>query len=392
MVAGLGERIHAARPRVVAALAAQFRDLDAAETGFDGAVEALLASGTTPDDVAAWLFVSGRRKVLDARRKAAREARAVEEAAMMQSDADVLRFPDAIPDERLGLLFICCHPAIALEARVMLTLRIVLGVEVEAIATGFAMKPDAVRQRITRAKAKIGAAGVPFELPHRRFWGERVEGIAMALEQAFVAAYREGARAALAAETERLALLLVELLPGEGEVVALAAMILLARSRETARAGGIALSEQDASLWDRQRIETARDLLDREVDGAPGRYRLLALVHLTHARRAYGAAIDWAAIRTLYDALVVIDPSPGVAIARAVAIGRSGDAEAGLAALPAEPGGDAAWHATRADLLERAGQEGAAAEWDRALELAKGEGPRALIAARRTRLSRASGS
>ncbi|MCM8557722.1 RNA polymerase sigma factor [Sphingomicrobium sediminis] len=389
-ILSLADDIMAARPRVVAALAAQFRDLDAAEDGFDAAVEKLLASGERPQDVSAFLFVAGKRKILDARRKSGREARALEEAAKVADTADIIDFPEAVPDERLKLLFICCHPAIAIEARVALTLRVVMGVEVEAIASGLLAKVDAVRQRITRAKAKINEAGVPFELPHRRFWPERVEGILMTLELAFAAAYREGARAELAEEVERLALLLVEVLPEEGEALGLAAMVLLARSREVARGEGadmVALSEQDTDLWDAVRIEAAAGLLKRPFAHPAGRFRYLALIHLAHAQRKYRGSIDWEAIVTFYDALARLDPGPVVAINRAVALGCAGKVEAGLAAMP-EPMPDfGPWHAAQADLLEKHGDvEGARTAVTRALELTQAAGPRAMLQRRLARL------
>ena len=378
----------AVRPSVVAALAAQFRDLEAADEGFDAALEKLVASGSRPDDVAAFLFVAAKRSIIDRRRKSAREQRAIEGASALAEPA-VIGFPEAVPDERLRLLFICCHPAIGLEARAMLALRIVLGVEVDTIASGFLLNVDAVRQRITRAKAKVGAAGIPFELPHRRDWGQRVEAILLALEQAHVAAYREGARDDLAAEVERLAEMLVDLLPDEPEARALAALVLLVRSRDAAREGGsISLAEQDSARWDRTRIERARSLLDAPFEGPPGRFRLLALIHLTHARRAYGAPTDWPTIVTLYDALAALDGGPTVAIARAVALAQAGDAVAALEALPEAQESHAPWYAARGDILARLGRgEEARAEIERALELTQGAGPRALLRARLERLS-----
>ena len=291
------------------------------------------------------------------------------------------------------MLFICCHPSVAIEARVALMLRVVMGVEVEEIATGFLASPPAVRQRITRAKAKIRGAGIAFELPHRRFWDERADGILMTLELAFTAAYRAGARTELAAEVERLALMLAELLGEAGEVLGLAALVVLARSREAARAEGLPLSEQDATLWDAGRIDRARKLLDRPFDGAPGRFRLLALVHLTHARRLFTGETDWKTIAALYHALARIDPGPTVAIARAVAIGRAGDPLAGLAALPAEVEGHAPWYAARGDLLGQKGEmEGAVDSLRRALELTEGEAPRQLLERRIDEFSRGCGS
>ncbi len=377
-VGGIAEALMAARPRVVAALAARFGDLELAEDGFAAAVEIALQQPAI-DDPAAFLFVTGRRKILDALRTA-RRAATREADYVMHRDADAelpAETADEVPDERLRLLFICCHPAIAVEARAMLALRLVLGASVETIASGFLLRPDAVRQRITRAKRKIREAGLPFELPTAADRAERVEALMLTLEQAFTAAYREQAQPELAAEVEHLSLLLTELLPAHGEMFGLAALILLARSREPAR--GLPLSEQDTALWDRERIEAARRLLDRDHDGTIGRFRLLALIHLSHARRLYDGATDWQAIATLYDALARLDPGPVVALNRAVALGRAGDPERGLAALPAPMPDYAPWHAARGDLLALAGRPGARASLRRALALTAHEAARALL-------------
>ena len=367
----------AARPRVVAALAAHFGDIDLAEDGFAAAVEAALHEEGIHDP-AAFLFVTGKRKILDmqrsARRAAARDAAFAGEATSHSADDEPF---ETVPDERLRLLFICCHPAISLEARAMLALRIVLGVDVELIASGFLLKPDAARQRITRAKRKIREARLRVEMPPREEWDERVAAVLLALELAYTAAYRDSEHLELAVEVERLALLLVELLPGEGEILGLAALVMLARSRESAR--GVPLSEQDPRRWDRERILAAQRLLDRHFTGGIGRCRLLALVHLTHARRYFGAETDWAAIVVLYDCLAQLDPGPVVAINRALAMGRAGDAAGGLAALPAEMPGFAPWYAAHGDLLAMAGQPGAAEALRRALALTQATDARSLL-------------
>ncbi len=371
----------AARPRVVAALAACCGDLDLAEDGFAAAVEAALRQPAI-DDPAAFLFVTGKRKILDMQRSSTRAA-AREADFVMSRDADVLEFPEPVPDERLRLLFICCHPAIGLEARAMLALRIVLGTDVAAIASGFLLKPDAVRQRITRAKKKIREAGLQFEMPPRHRWVERVEAMLLALEQAYTAAYRDQALPDLAEEVERLCLMLADLLPREGEALGLAALILFTRSRDAARA--LPLSEQDTGLWDVQRIEAAQRLLDQPFEGGIGRLRLMALIHLTHARRLYDAVTDWSAIATLYDALAKIDPGPVVALNRALALGQAGDPEAGLAALPQEMRDYAPWYVAHGSLLEQLRKPGARDSLLRALELTEASGSRALIE-RRLRL------
>ena len=376
----------AARPRVVAALAARLRDLDAAEEAFAEAAASALALAEPPRDVPAWLFVAGRRRALDAIRKARGAARAAERHAEVSDMADILHLPDPIPDERLRLLFICCHPAIAAEARAALALKVICGLPVAAIARLFVVSEPAMFQRITRAKTKVREAGIAFELPPRRDWRERLGAVLLALELAFTAAYADagGELSAdigedLGAEVERLALLVAELLPGEPEALGLAALVLLARSRAAARVDGegamVPLSQQDCSQWDLARIGRARELLEAAAKTArSGPYQVMAAIQLTHARRAFDGAVDWSAVLRLYDVLLALRPSPMVALSRALALAQVEGAEAGLAVLDALPAERLAlarpFHVARADLLARTGRPGeAAAALDAALAL-----------------------
>lgn len=376
----------AARPRVVAALAARLRDLDAAEEAFAEAAASALALAEPPRDVPAWLFVAGRRRALDAIRKARGAARAAERHAEVSDMADILHLPDPIPDERLRLLFICCHPAIAAEARAALALKVICGLPVAAIARLFVASEPAMFQRITRAKTKVREAGIAFELPPRRDWRERLGAVLLALELAFTAAYADagGELSAdigedLGAEVERLALLVAELLPGEPEALGLAALVLLARSRAAARVDGegamVPLSQQDCSQWDLARIGRARELLEAAAKTArSGPYQVMAAIQLTHARRAFDGAVDWSAVLRLYDVLLALRPSPMVALSRALALAQVEGAEAGLAVLDALPAERLAlarpFHVARADLLAKARRDGeAAAALDAALAL-----------------------
>lgn len=371
-----GAEIAAARPRVIGALAAQFRDLDLAEEAFGAAVEALLSSAAAPGNAAAWLYVTARRKALDQLRRRSAEARAQAALAPLEDEmAEIIALPDPIPDERLRLVFICCHPALAPEARVALTLKVVCGVETGAIARAFLVSEQAMLQRLTRAKAKVAQARVPFETPPRRFWGERLEAVLATLEVAWSVAYRDAAGAGSAAElppeVERLALLLAELLPQESEALGLAASVLLARSREAARvdpAGAmVPLSEQDVALWDRAKIDHAHALLIRAQGlGERGPHQMLAAIHLAHATRLECGVTPWETIVELYDALACLRPSAVVGINRAVAYGRAYGAELGVAELAELDGerlaGFLPWHVARADLLARAGQTEVARE------------------------------
>ncbi|MBI1401850.1 MAG: RNA polymerase subunit sigma-24 [Porphyrobacter sp.] len=394
----------AARPRVVAALAARLRDLDAAEEAFAEAAAAALALAEPPRDLAAWLFVAARRKALDAVRKAASEARKAARQAEVSEMADILALPDPIPDERLRLLFICCHPAIAVEARAALALKVICGLPTEAIARLFLVSEATMFQRITRAKAKVREAGIAFELPERREWPERLAAVLLALELAFTAAYADAGgeiSAAvgedLGAEVERLALLACELMPSEPEALGLAALVLLARSRAAARLDGdgamVPLSRQDPALWDFGRIAQARGLMEAAAAlGASGPCQVMAAIQLTHARRAYGGRTDWDAVLRLYDALLVLRPSPMVALSRALALAEVEGAAAGLAAIEALPAERLAlarpYHAARAELLARAGRAGeAAAALDAALALSPPRAERLWLERRRAGLA-----
>jgi RNA polymerase sigma-70 factor (ECF subfamily) len=382
--------IMAARPRVVAALAARFRDLDAAEEAFADSAARCLALAEPPRDVAAWLFVASRRRALDGLRKARSEARAADALAEVADMTNVIPLPEAIPDERLRLLFICCHPALGAEVRAALALKVICGLPVAAIARLFVVSEPTMFQRITRAKAKVREAGIAFELPPRRHWPERLEAVLLALELAYTAAYSdaggelsaalpEDMDADLGGEFERLSLLVAELLPQEPEALGLAALVMLARSRKGARVDGegamVPLSQQDTRRWNRSRIELAQTFMVRAGRlGRSGPYQVMAAIQLTHARRAFDGVVDWHAVLRLYDVLVVLRPSPMVAVNRALALAQVEGTEAGLAALAALPADRLAlarpFHVARADLLAKAGRAGeAAAALDAALAL-----------------------
>jgi RNA polymerase sigma-70 factor, ECF subfamily len=393
----------AARPRVVAALAAQLRDLDAAEDAFADAAASCLTLPEAPRDVPAWLFVAAKRRALDGLRKRQSEARLVDALAQESDMADILNLPEPIPDERLRLLFICCHPALAAEVRAPLALKVICGLPVPAIARLFVVSEPTMFQRITRAKAKVREAGIAFELPPRREWPERLGAVLLALELAFTAAYSDagGELSAaleedLGAEVERLALLVAELLPQEPEALGLAALVLLARSRAGARLDGagamVPLSRQDVAKWDYARIAQARAMMDAAARaGRSGPYQVMAAIQLTHARRAFDGVTDWAAVLALYEVLLALRPSPMVALSRALALAQVEGAGAGLAALEALPAERLAlarpFHAARADLLAKVGRASeAVAALDAALALAPPRAERLWLEARRAGL------
>lgn len=386
---GLGAAIVAARPAVVAALAARFRDLDLAEDGFADAAELAMRTfvdASSPANMAGWLHVAAGRRIIDRLRRDARLARLMADLGPEEEAADmavISLFDEQIPDERLRLIFICCHPAIAPDARAALTLRIVCGVATERIAAAFLMAVPAMYQRLTRAKAKIREARVPFEVPPPHLWGERLAAVLATLEIGYALAYQDAASseptADLGPEVLRLTAMLAELLPDDPEVLGLTALVQLAQSRRAARVDGegrmIPLSQQDCGFWNDALIASAADLMRRAAAaGQSGPYQVMAAIHLTHARRKVDERSDWRAVLRLYDLLLAMRPGAVVAINRAIALGRVEGPHAGLAALDAL---DAEaldryrpWHAARAHCLAQTGERRQAAEaFRRALAL-----------------------
>jgi RNA polymerase sigma-70 factor (ECF subfamily) len=377
-----------ARTRVVAALAARLRDLDLAEEAFaEACASAVEAWRKKPaDDAAAWLYRTALRKAFDAMRRArTRQAAAFDAPEPDPTPEDlVMRSDDPIPDERLRLIFVCCHPAIAPDARAALTLKVVCGLSTERLARAFLTAEPAMLQRITRAKAKIRDAGVPFEVPSREHWPERLEAVLATLEIAYAQAYEDaagaGETAGFAAEVLRLSGLLAELLPGEPEVLALAALARFAEARRPARlddSGAMTpLSEQDPSQWRGELIDEGARLLDRAAElKRTGPYQLMAAIHLAHLSRRETGVTPWPGIVTLYDALLQLRPTAVVAVNRAVALCEARGPAAGLEALDAVPLDRrlADWlpyQAAKAELNRRAGRPiEARAALARALEL-----------------------
>ena len=368
-----------ARARVVAALTARFRDLDLAEEAF---ADACLATVTAwrkqgpPLDTTAWLYRAAHRRAVDAlRRRRVRANAAFDERPPPPTPEDsVLNIDEPIPDERLRLIFICCHPAIAAEARAALTLKVVCGLSTERLARAFLVAEPAMLQRITRAKRKIRDAGVPFETPRREMWAERLEAVLATLEIAYCQAYEDAAglsdAAGLAGEVLRLSGVLAQLLPAEPEVLGLAALVRLAEARRPARLASdgamVPLSEQDTALWDSTLIREGAELLDRAGRlKQAGPYQLMAAIHAGHTTRIESGSTPWRDILGLYDALLHVRPSPVVAVNRAVALAEVAGPIAGLEALDAVAvsrlEGWRPIHAARAALLERAGRSAEAA-------------------------------
>jgi RNA polymerase sigma-70 factor (ECF subfamily) len=388
--------------RVVATLIRRTGDWDLAEECAQEAFAQALTSWErdgVPAKPGAWLTTVAGNRALDRLRRGARGAQLFEQIAhdpLRSSDAadDEDEEPDVIEDDRLRLMFTCCHPALALEARVALTLRTLAGLTTAEIARAFLVPEPTMAKRLVRAKAKIAAAAIPYRVPPPELLPERTPGVLTVLYLLYNEGYAASSgdeliRTGLCDEAIRLARLLRRLMPAEPEAAALQALMLLQHSRRDARVDSdgdlITLEDQDRGLWHRDEIAEAEALL---ADGARGGanstigpYRAQAEIALLHTRES----TDWVRIATLYQALAKATSSPVVELNLAVAVAMAGDLEAGLAlvnelAQRGELGSYYLLPATRADLLRRSGEtEQAAAEYRQALELAPTEAERRFL-------------
>ncbi|BEL03423.1 sigma factor-like helix-turn-helix DNA-binding protein [Actinoplanes sichuanensis] len=389
--------------RIVAGLTRRFGDLDVAEEAaaeaFATAVERWPADGVPPSP-GAWLTTTANRKAIDRIRRELKRDDKQREARMMYDD-DPPEPVGAIDDERLRLIFTCCHPALAMESRVALTLRMVGGLTMPEIARAFLVQEAAMGQRITRAKAKIKAARIPYRVPSVDDLPRRVSGVLAVLYLVFNEGYlasgedTDPVRQELTAEAIRLTRLIRGLLPDDGEVAGLLALMLLTEARRAARVSAgqlVTLAEQDRGAWDAELIaEGHRVVRERLSSGvAPGRYQILAAINAVHTSAPDVRDTDWGQIVALYDQLVRIDSSPIVALNRAVAVAELDGPEVALAAV--DRLGDRldryhAYHATRAELLRRLGRSAPARDaYDRAISLAGNTAETAYLTRRRDQL------
>ena len=385
--------------RVVASLTRRFGDLDVAE---EAAAEAFAtAGGRCAPSPGAWLTTTANRKAIDRIRRENKRGGKHKEAQLLHDD-DPPEPLGAIDDERLRLIFTCCHPALAIQTRVALTLRMVGGLTVPEIARAFLVPGTTMERRITRAKVKIKEAGIPYRVPSAADLQGRLSGVLAVLFLVFNEGYlatgpdTDPVRHDLTAEAIRLTRLIRALMPDDGEVAGLLALMLLTEARRIARVSAsgelVTLDEQDRGAWDSALIAEGHRLVrERLAAGvAPGRYQILAAISAVHTSAYDIRDTDWSQVVALYDQLVRLDPSPIVALNRAIAIAELDGPEVALAAV--DPLEDAlasyhAYHATRADLLRRLGrnQESRAA-YDRAIELAGNSAETASLTRRRDQL------
>ncbi len=385
--------------RIIASLVRRFGDIDIAE---EAAGEALVAAlekwpeDGVPPNPGGWLTTTaGRRGIDRIRREQQRDAK--HQAAEMIHDDTSHEPTGAIEDDRLRLIFTCCHPALSQEARIALTLRLLGGLTVPEIAAAFLVPEPTMGQRITRAKKKIAGAKIPYRVPEPEDLPERVAGVLAVLFLVFNEGYLasgdgEPVRAELTGEAIRLTRTLRSLMPDEPEVTGLLALMLLTDARRAARVRGgelVPLPEQDRGGWDRPLIGEGHTLV-REclaVD-RPGRYQILAAINAVHTDAPTAADTDWSQVVALYDQLTAVDPSPIVALNRAVAIAELDGPEVALAIVDRlELATYHAWHVTRADLLRRLGRSAEAKEaYDAALATCENTAERAFLTRKRGEL------
>jgi RNA polymerase sigma-70 factor, ECF subfamily len=385
--------------RLIASLVRRFGDIDIAE---EAAGEALVAAlqkwpeSGVPPNPGGWLTITAGNRAIDRiRREKLRDAKH-QAASMMYDDTP----PDPtgpVEDDRLRLLFTCCHPALAPEARIALTLRLLGGLTVPEIAHAFLVPETTMGQRITRAKKKIAAANVPYRVPEAADLPERLGGVLLVLYLVFNEGYLatgEGdpIRAELTGEAIRLTRILRQLLPEEPEVTGLLALLVLTEARRAARVRNgqlVPLDEQDRAGWDRALIAEGHDLV-REclATNRPGRYQILAAISAVHTDAPASADTDWSQVVALYDQLTRIDPSPIVALNRAVAVAELDGPKVALALVDRLPlAGYHAWHVARADLLRRLGRSAEAKEaYDAAIAATQNSAERAYLGRKRGEL------
>jgi RNA polymerase sigma-70 factor (ECF subfamily) len=383
--------------RITASLIRFGGSFDLAEEAMQEALAAALIAwpeSGIPANPDAWLSAAARRRLIDELRRAKTRREKAPEIAYTSEAFVEPEFPeeDEMADERLRLIFTCCHPALNREAQIALTLRTLGGLTTAEIARAFLMPEPAIAQRLVRAKKKIRDARIPYEVPARQRLPERLESVRTVIylifNEGYAATFGNGLiRQDLCGEAIRLGRVLCDLMPGDSENRGLLALMLLQDSRRAARIGRdgelITLEQQDRSLWNRAQVAEALALIGGEP--AQGRYGIEACIALAHAVAPTAEATDWRRIAELYGELAALVPSPVVGLNRAVAVAMAEGFERGLDLMDSLAGLDGYYllHAARADLLRRLGRNGeAAAAYARALELATNPVERDYLARR----------
>jgi RNA polymerase sigma-70 factor (ECF subfamily) len=383
--------------RAVAVLVRTFGDIDLAEEAvqdaFAVAVDRWPSSGPPPSP-AGWIITTARNKAIDRlRRESSRDDRHAQ--AMILHDGGEPIEEGAVQDDRLRLIFTCCHPSLAVPSQVALTLRLLGGLTTAEIAKAFLVPESTMAQRLVRAKAKIRDAGIPYRVPYEADLPERLKPVLAVVYLIFNEGYAASSgdrlvREDLCAEAIRLGRLLAELMPDEPEVMGLLALMLLTESRRETRTTPdgdlVLLTDQDRGRWDRELIGEGQAIVRASLRrNQPGPYQLQAAINAVHSDASTAAETDWRQILRLYDELMAMEPSPVVALNRSVAVAEVDGADAALVLvdeLPLE--GFHVFHAIRADLLSRLGRdEEADEEYERAILSAANEPERLLLERKR---------
>jgi RNA polymerase sigma-70 factor (ECF subfamily) len=377
--------------RSIAALIRAFGDIDIAEDAVQEAFAVALrtwARDGLPPNPGGWITTTARNRAIDRLRREARGQELLNEVAVLtpENDSDLPEEAGPVQDDRLRLIFTCCHSALSTEAQVALTLRLLGGLTTKEVARSFLVTEPTMATRLARAKRKIKAARIPYRVPEDHELPDRLRPVLTVVYLIYTAGQTSQAEPGLCAEAIRLARTLATLMPDEPEVAGLLALLLLTECRRASRTrpdGSLALlGEQDRSRWDRALIDEGQAIVRRCLrHNQPGPYQLQAAINAVHADAATLQDTDWSQIVALYDHLLAIAPTPVVALNRAIAIGERQGAAAALALVDQlDLDNYHPFHATRADLLSRLGRKSeAATAYERAASLAPTEAERDFL-------------